>query len=102
MAAHLPLSSAALPANRARRRWKSIICRNRRAASEVDQRHDQEIHGEDPDQDHLPQPQIARAVMIRGNIRVAVEEPFPNPENVKAAEENDDEQRAEYDPQKKD
>ena len=40
------------------------------------ERHDQQIHREDPDQDHLPESQITGAVMIARHLRVAAEEPF--------------------------
>ena len=40
--------------------------------------------------------------MIAGDLRVAVEESFADPENVKAAEEDDGEQEAEHDAKRED
>ena len=58
------------------------------AGSEFVERHYQQIHGEDPNQDDLPEPQIARGIVVRGHLWIAIEEPFPNAEDVEAAEEN--------------
>ena len=63
-------------------------------------RHDQEIHRENPDEDHLPEPQIASAVVIAGNFRVAVEKAFSDTQNVKTGEENDHQADAEDDSQR--
>jgi hypothetical protein len=61
--------------------------------------HDQQIHREDPDEDHLPESQITGAVMVAGYFRVAVEEAFPDPENVETGAENDHQTDAEDDSQ---
>lgn len=70
-------------------------------SSEFDQRHDQKIHGQDPDKKHLPEPEVAGAIVISGHLRIAVEEPFPDPKDVKAAEEDDRKENAEDDAQRK-
>jgi hypothetical protein len=60
-------------------------------------RHDQQVHGKDPDEDDLPESQIAGAVMVAGHFRVAVKEALPNSQNVKACAEHDRQGDAEYD-----
>jgi hypothetical protein len=40
--------------------------------------------------------------MIRGDVRIAIEKPFADAEDVEPAEENDREQNAEKNPQRED
>jgi hypothetical protein len=63
-------------------------------------RHDQQIHRENPNKDHLPEPQIAGAIMIACHFRVAIEEAFPDTKNVKTRKENDHQADAEDDSQR--
>ena len=37
------------------------------------ERGDKEVHREDPNEDDLPKPEVARSVMIAGHLRVAAE-----------------------------
>ena len=70
---------------------------------ELDQRGDQEVHRQDPDQDHsATEPEIPRAVMIPCHLRVAIKEPLADTKDVKAAEENDREQKTENDAKRRD
>ncbi len=64
--------------------------------------HHEEIDCEQPDEDHLPEPEIARRPLIPGHLRVAIEKAFSDFENVNAARENEDEANAENNPQSKD
>src|ERR1043165_1662512 len=54
--------------------------------SQTPEHHDQQIDREDPDEDHLPEAQIARAIVIGCNVRVARKKSLPIFENVKARE----------------
>ena len=67
---------------------------------QLPQRHDQQVHRENPNKDHLPEPQITGAVVIARHFRVAVEEAFPNAQNVKPREEHDHQADAEDDSQR--
>jgi hypothetical protein len=69
---------------------------------DLDQRHDQQVHGEDPDEDYLPEPKIPGTIVVARDMRVAVEKPFSDPENVNPAEEYDREQNAEDDAEDED
>ena len=51
----------------------------------------QQIYRQNPDQDHLPQPQIARAIMVGCDIRVARKKLFSIFENINAGKDNSDE-----------
>ena len=64
--------------------------------------HDEEIDREQPHEDHLPEPEIARRPVISGDLRVAIEKAFSDFENVNPAQQNEDEANAEDDAQSKD
>ena len=57
--------------------------------------HDQQIDRQNPDQDDLPKPQIARAIVIGGNVWVAREKSLPVFEDVKSREDNNNKTNAE-------
>ena len=59
----------------------------------------QQIYRQNPDQDHLPEPQITGAVMIAGDIRVARKKFFSIFENVNPGKDNGDEADTEKNPQ---
>src|SRR5881227_3492760 len=100
MAAPSRRLSAAPQAHPARWWWKFTTCRSRFAseslgqlgprppASQFDQRHDQEIDGQDPDENHLPEPQVPRVVMVARDLRVTLEKPLADPEDIEPAEKN--------------
>jgi len=62
--------------------------------------HDQQIDRENPDQDDLPEPQVARAIVIGGNVRVARKKSLPVFEDVKSCEDNNDKANAKKDAQR--
>jgi hypothetical protein len=76
--------------------------RLRGEALQPPKRHDHQIHREDPNKDYLPEPQIAGAIIIACHFRVAVEEAFPDSQDVKTREENDRQGDAEDDSQRED
>ena len=59
----------------------------------------QQIYRQNPDQDHLPEPQITGAVMIAYDIRVARKKVFSIFENVNPGKDNGDEADTEKNPQ---
>jgi len=61
---------------------------------------DQQIDRENPDQNHLPEPQITRPIMIGCNVRVGREEFLPVFENVQSGKYNDNKTDAEKNPQR--
>src|SRR2546421_6764731 len=109
MAAPSRQLSAAPPVYPARRWWKFITCSSRFAseslgrlglrppASQFDQRHDQKIHGQDPDENHLPEPQVPRTVMVARDLRVPLEKLLADPEDIEPAGKNDRQENAEDD-----
>ena len=56
------------------------------SVSQTPEHHDQQIDRENPDQDDLPEPQIARAIVIGGNVWVARKKSLPVFEDVKSRE----------------
>src|SRR5882724_920250 len=56
--------------------------------------HDQQIERQNSDQDDLPKPQIARAIVIGGNVWVAREKSLPVFEDVKSREDNNNKTNA--------
>jgi hypothetical protein len=62
----------------------------------------EEINGEQPDQDHLPQPQIARCPVVCHHLRIAIEQSLPNPKDVNATEKNDRKTDAKNNPESQD
>jgi len=62
-------------------------------------RHEQ-IDREQPDQDHLPEAQVARGPVLGRHFRIAVEQPFSNPKNIDTAREHEHEAKAENDSQR--
>ena len=71
-------------------------------ALELPERHDQKIHGENSNQDHLPESQVTGAVVIAGHVWIAIEEALADAEDVKAAAENDREKKAKNDSKNQD
>jgi len=65
------------------------------SASQTPEHRDQQIDRENPDQDHLPEPQIARAIVISGNVWVARKKFLPIFEDVKSREDNNHKANAE-------
>src|SRR5476649_1766904 len=72
-----------------------------RALQTPEHSHEQ-IDREQPDENHLPEPQIARRPVIGRHLGIAVEELFPDTENVDAGEQNKREAKAEENPQRED
>lgn len=58
---------------------------------------DQELDGQQPDEDHLPEAKITRRPVIGRNLRVAIEKTLANSENMHAGEENTEQANAEKD-----
>jgi hypothetical protein len=65
------------------------------SVSQAPEHHDQQIDREDPDQNDLPEPQIARAIVIGGNLWVAREKSLSVLEDVKSGEDNNHKANAE-------
>ena len=65
------------------------------SVSQTPEHHDQQIDRENPDQDDLPEPQIARAIVIGGHVWVAREKSLPVFEDVKSREDNNNKTNAE-------
>ena len=60
---------------------------------------EQEIDREQPNENYLPEAQVARRPMIGHHFRISIEESFPDAEDVGARHENDYQTDAEHDPQ---
>ena len=60
----------------------------------------QEIDREQPDEDYLPESQVARRPMIGHHFRVSIEEPFPDAVDVDARHKNERQTDSEHDPQR--
>jgi hypothetical protein len=58
------------------------------SVSQTPEHRDQQIDRENPDQDDLPKPQIARAIVIGGNVWVPRKKLLPVLEDVKSGEDN--------------
>jgi hypothetical protein len=65
------------------------------SVSQTPEHHDQQIDRENPDEDDLPEPQIARAIVIGGNVWVAREKLLSVFEDAKSREDNDHKANAE-------
>ena len=59
---------------------------------------EQEIDREQPNENYLPEAQVARRPMIGHHFRISIEESFPDAEDVGARHENDYQTDAEHDP----
>jgi hypothetical protein len=79
---------------------RRLDCRSRRRAIlEAPENSHEQIDGQQPDQNYLPQTQIACAVMIRHHLRIALEKLAMIFENVDADKEHERETETEEDAQ---
>jgi len=62
--------------------------------------HDEQIDRQNPGQDHLPEPQIARVIVIGRNVWVAREKSLPVFEDVKSREDNNNKSDSEKNTQR--
>ena len=60
---------------------------------------EQEIDREQPNENYLPEAQVARRPMVGHHFRISIEESFSDAEDVGARHENDYQTDAEHDPQ---
>jgi len=68
--------------------------------SQTPQHHDQQINRENPNEDDLPESQIARAIMIGRNVWVAREKSLSIFEDIESGEDNKNETDAEKNSQR--
>jgi len=85
----LCLSSSTVPGLREQAVSKQLL--------ELPESHDHKVHRQDPDEDHLPESEVAGAVVIAGHLRVTTEEPLADAKYVEAAKENNGEKQSKND-----
>jgi hypothetical protein len=72
----------------------------RAARSEPTEHGDEELHREEPNENHLPEPEITRGPVIRHDLRIGIEEPAASAEDQHPGQEHESQANAEKDPKR--
>lgn len=75
---------------------RSPLCRAKHL--QTPEHREKEIDREQPNENYLPEAQVARCPMIGHHFRISTEEPFPDAEDIRARYENECQTNAEHDP----